>query len=108
MPSLGFHQQYPNEISNFGSLCKGPVDFISLTLENALPIFKFNLGSGTATLKVEWKKSCGLKTTFANICQKNTVQEGDSSRIVFYLSFFVTELICPVEIIVGWLKIARV
>ena len=33
---------------------KGSVDFISLTLENALPIFKFNLGTGTATLKVSW------------------------------------------------------
>ena len=32
---------------------KGPVDFISLTLENKIPIFKFNLGTGTAILKVK-------------------------------------------------------
>ena len=32
---------------------KGSVDFISLTLENAVPIFQFNLGTGTATLRAK-------------------------------------------------------
>ena len=82
---------------------KGPVDFISLTLKNAMPIFKFNLGTGTATLKVRVKKELWHKVYN---CQ--TMPKKYSSRITFYLFLFVTELICPVEIIADWLTITRI